>query len=36
MPEIVRWDAFGEMAQLRRTMDRLFEEGFPRPWRLLT
>ena len=36
MPEIVRWDPFGEMTQLRHTMGRLFEEGFPRPWRLLT
>ena len=36
MAEIVRWDPFGEMTHLRRTMDRLFEEGFPRPWRLLT
>lgn len=36
MAEIVRWDPFGELASMRRAMDRLFEEGFPRPWRLLT
>jgi HSP20 family protein len=29
---IVRWDPF---ADLRTTMDRLFDEGFSRPWRLL-
>ncbi|HXH20894.1 MAG TPA: Hsp20/alpha crystallin family protein [Dehalococcoidia bacterium] len=32
MTNLVRWDPFSE---LRTTMDRLFEEGFSRPWRLL-
>lgn len=33
MTNLVRWDPF---AELRMTMDRLFDEGFSRPWRLLT
>jgi HSP20 family protein len=32
MTNMVRWDPF---ADLRTTMDRLFDEGFSRPWRLL-
>lgn len=32
MTNLVRWDPFSE---LRATMDRLFDEGFSRPWRLL-
>jgi HSP20 family protein len=32
MTNIVRWDPFTD---LRSTMDRLFDEGFSRPWRLL-
>ena len=32
MTNLIRWDPFGD---LRTTMDRLFEEGFSRPWRLL-
>lgn len=32
MTNMVRWDPFTE---LRATMDRLFDEGFSRPWRLL-
>jgi HSP20 family protein len=32
MTNIVRWDPFTD---LRSAMDRLFEEGFSRPWRLL-
>jgi HSP20 family protein len=32
MTNLVRWDPF---ADLKATMDRLFEEGFSRPWRLL-
>jgi HSP20 family protein len=32
MTNLVRFDPFGD---LRTTMDRLFEEGFSRPWRLL-
>lgn len=32
MTNMVRWDPF---AELRATMDRLFDEGFSRPWRLL-
>jgi HSP20 family protein len=34
MANIIRWDPFGEMAHLHRAMDRLFDEGFARPWRL--
>src|SRR5687768_13500077 len=30
---MVRWDPFSE---LRSTMDRLFEDGFSRPWRLIS
>jgi HSP20 family protein len=29
---LTRWDPFGD---LRTTMDRLFDEGFSRPWRLM-
>jgi HSP20 family protein len=32
MTSITRWDPF---ADLRGTMDRLFDDGFSRPWRLL-
>jgi len=32
MTNVVRWDPFSD---LRTTMDRLFDEGFSRPWRLL-
>jgi HSP20 family protein len=34
MANIIRWDPFGEMVHLHRAVDRLFDEGFPRPWRL--
>ena len=33
MTNLVRWDPFTD---LRSTMDRLFEEGFSRPWRLIS
>jgi HSP20 family protein len=33
MTNLIRFDPFGE---LRTTMDRLFDEGFSRPWRLLS
>ncbi len=33
MTNVVRWDPFSEM---RTTMDRLFDEGFSRPWRFLS
>ena len=32
----MRWDPFREVTDLRDTMDRLFERGFSRPWRLVT
>lgn len=32
MTNLTRWDPFGDM---RTTMDRLFDEGFSRPWRLI-
>lgn len=32
MTSVTRWDPF---ADLRGTMDRLFDEGFSRPWRLI-
>ena len=32
MTNLVRWDPFSD---LRQTMDRLFDEGFSRPWRFL-
>jgi HSP20 family protein len=32
MTNLVRWDPFTD---LRQTMDRLFDEGFSRPWRFL-
>jgi len=32
MADITRWDPFAEMAQLRQTMDRLFDDT--RPWRV--
>ena len=36
MADIMRWDPFREIAELREAMDRLFDRGFARPWRLLT
>jgi len=33
MTNIVRWDPFSD---IRTTMDRLFDEGFSRPWRFMT
>ena len=33
MTNLIRWDPFSD---LRTTMDRLFDEGFSRPWRLMT
>ena len=32
MNSLTRWDPFSDM---RRVMDRLFDEGYSRPWRLL-
>jgi len=32
MTNLTRWDPF---AELRTTLDRLFDEGFSRPWRLI-
>jgi HSP20 family protein len=32
MTSVTRWDPFSD---LRSTMDRLFDEGFSRPWRLI-
>jgi HSP20 family protein len=32
MADIIRWDPFAEMASLRQTVDRLFDEA--RPWRV--
>ena len=32
MTSVTRWDPF---ADLRGTMDRLFDDGFSRPWRLI-
>ena len=32
MTNVVRWDPFND---LRTTMDRLFDDGFSRPWRFL-
>jgi HSP20 family protein len=32
MTNLTRWDPFSD---LRGTMDRLFDEGFSRPWRLI-
>lgn len=36
MADVVRWVPFREMTDIRDTMDRLFERGFSRPWRVLT
>jgi HSP20 family protein len=36
MADITRWDPFREMVEMRDAMDRLFDRGFNRPWRLLT
>lgn len=35
MADLVRWEPFRELMSLREAMDRLFEESFVRPWRLL-
>jgi HSP20 family protein len=32
MTNMTRWDPFGDM---RTTLDRLFDEGFSRPWRVI-
>ena len=32
---LARWDPFREMAAMREMMDRLFEESFTRPFRML-
>jgi HSP20 family protein len=32
MTNLTRWDPFGDM---RTAMDRLFDEGFSRPWRVI-
>ncbi len=34
MADIIRWDPFAEMATLRHTVDRLFDDA--RPWRLFS
>lgn len=36
MADIIRWDPFREISDLRETMDRLFDRGVSRPWRFLT
>lgn len=36
MADITHWDPFREITDFRDAMDRLFERGFSRPWRLLT
>jgi HSP20 family protein len=36
MAGITRCDPFAEAGDLRETMDRLFDRGFSRPWRLMT
>jgi HSP20 family protein len=33
MTNMIQWEPFNE---LRGTMDRLFDQGFSRPWRLMT
>ena len=33
MTNLTRWDPFSE---LRQTMDRMFEDGYSRPWRFLS
>lgn len=35
MANIIRWDPFGEMVEIRRARDRAFDVSFTRPWRLL-
>jgi HSP20 family protein len=35
MANIIRWDPFGEMVEMRRLMDRAFGHGFARPWRVV-
>ena len=35
MADLVRWEPFRELMSLREAMDRLFEESFVRPWRLM-
>jgi HSP20 family protein len=36
MAELMRWDPFREVTDMRDAMDRLFDRGFSRPWRLLS
>jgi len=35
MPDLIRWEPFGELVSLRDAMDRLFEESLVRPRGLL-
>lgn len=35
MADIIRWDPFRELQDMRDAMDRLFERGYSRPWRLM-
>jgi len=35
MANITRWDPFGEVVHLRHAMDRLFDDTFTRPWRIV-
>jgi HSP20 family protein len=35
MANIIRWDPFGEMIEMRGATDRAFYHGLMRPWRLV-
>ncbi len=36
MSNLVRWEPFRDLTDFRNTMDRVFDRGYTRPWRVVT
>lgn len=36
MSNLVRWEPFRDLMDFRNTMDRVFDRGYARPWRVVT
>ncbi len=36
MSNLVRWDPFRDLTDFRNTIDRVFDRGYARPWRVVT
>ena len=36
MANLVRWEPFRDLVDFRNTMDRVFDRGYTRPWRIVT